>query len=145
MKCLIDNPPMSYWSESGQYIKNIYLFQRNIFPFRPGSSTKCEKFQSQVINMLPMLENMSYCWLLMSIYIHDLMEIHRHMLVFIYSVTKKFMFLGLTRVYFYHPYTCPGRYILDWLRAKRVGSWWVCPRSWYLPGGIGGMGNLYEW
>jgi len=57
------------------------------------------------ISMLPMLENISYCWLLMWIYIHDLMEIHRHMLVFIYLVTKNFIFLGLTSVDFYHPYT----------------------------------------
>ncbi len=56
-------------------------------------------------NMLAMLENMSYCWLLMSIYIHYLMEIHRHMLVFIYSVSKNFTFLGLTSVDLYHPYT----------------------------------------
>ncbi len=41
----------------------------------------------------------------MSIYIHDLMEIHRHKSVFIYSVTKNSMFLGLTSVDFYHPYT----------------------------------------
>ena len=47
--------------------------RRSIFESVPAAKS---------INMLPMLENMSYCWLLMSIYIHDLMEIHRHMLVF---------------------------------------------------------------
>ncbi len=73
--------------------------RRSIFESVPSAKS---------INMLPMLENMSYCWLLMSIYIHDLMEIHRHILVLIYSVTKNFMFLGLTSVDFYNPYTDLG-------------------------------------
>ena len=43
-------------------------------------------------------------------YIHDLMEINRHMLVFINSFTKNFMFLGLTSVdfYFYHHLYSPA-------------------------------------
>ena len=60
-----------------------------------------------------MLENISYLWFLMSIYIYDLMEIHRHMLVFIYLVTKFFIVLGLTRVDFYHSYTY---LILTWYK-----------------------------
>ena len=52
------------------------------------------------INMLPICENKSYCWLVIYIYIQDFMRNHPHLLVFIKSFTKNFMFLGLTSVEF---------------------------------------------
>ena len=57
------------------------------------------------INMLPICENKSYCWLLTYIYIQDFMTNHPHLLVFINSFTKKSMILGLKCVDFHHPYT----------------------------------------
>ena len=89
-------------------ILSYYLLERLSRWFAERRSLFENVPKAKSINMLPMLENKRYCWLLMSIYIHDLLEIPRHMLVFIYSVTKNFMFLGLTCVDFYHPYTCLG-------------------------------------
>ena len=46
------------------------------------------------------------------------MEIHRHMLVFIYLVTKKILVLGLTRVDFYHSFT----YLISMYTSARVAG-----------------------
>ena len=73
-------------------ILSYYLLERLSRCFAERRSLFENVPKAKSINMLPMLENMSYCWLLITIYIHDLMEIDRLMLVFVYSVTKNIEF-----------------------------------------------------
>ncbi len=97
---------MSFFIESHEPVNNIRLFFRNTFSLPRWLLFYIWKFSnSQFLNMLPLCENKSYCWLVIYIYIQDFMTNHPHLLVFIKSFTKNFMFLGLTSVDFYHPYT----------------------------------------
>ena len=58
--------------------------------------------------MLPILESMSYCWLLIPIYNQLLNNNHRQSLFVINYDTKKIRILGVTRVEPYQHYILPG-------------------------------------
>ena len=85
----------------------------NTFSLRRCSPLYIWKVSRQLINMLPILENKSFCWLLMSIlysWLHGHSSSNMSFHLFFY---KKFRVLCLTRVDFYHSYH-PCRQVKDY-------------------------------
>ena len=105
IKYLLDSVRMHFLKEPHLCVRAITLFLWNTFSFWPWLLFYIQKFSRHFINMLPIFENKSYYWILITIYINDFMSIHPHLLVFIYSLTKFYRVLGLKSVDFYHSYT----------------------------------------
>ena len=91
---IVTPPPPNLLNSVWLVFKNYIIIFIKYFPISVRIGPQMWKISRQFHKHVSDCENKSYCLLLISIYILDFIPIHRHLLVFINSLTKPSCYRG---------------------------------------------------